>query len=122
MLAEIMFMIGMYSSTFYQTFDVPAKCEFRVSTQKCRGEYGCEWHGESDPISKTITINANHWEQIPSIHRKELVYHELGHCELNLSHSDKPDIMRNRKYSSQLDGSNWDELIERMKKQWNPNL
>lgn len=36
--------------------------------------------------SKEIIINKNHWDKNNSIINKALIFHELGHCELNKSH------------------------------------
>jgi len=63
-----------------------------------------------------ITININHFTSIPLRHQKELIYHELGHCTLNLKHANKTSIMRPLMYSTKENSRNWPELLREMKK------
>lgn len=42
---------------------------------------------------RIIRINKEHWQYFNPITRKILIYHELGHCDLNLDHSDTTSIM-----------------------------
>jgi hypothetical protein len=90
------------------------------------GAHGCKWHGYVDytyhpktreVIDRKIIINLNHWKDIHPAHRRELIWHELGHCVFGLKHSDNVDIMRPRVYSTQTDYSNWDVLVKRMGEQ-----
>lgn len=65
-----------------------------------------------------IRVNETHWNSIPYVHKRELLFHELGHCEFNLRHPNDvtiPAIMRPYVYSTELDGSNWKQLLEDMK-------
>lgn len=36
----------------------------------------------------TVTINKHRWDLLPEVSRRELVFHELGHCILGLHHDD----------------------------------
>lgn len=68
--------------------------------------------------NKTIHISKTIWYFLPKLHKAELLYHEMGHCVLNLSHPEKEDpncIMRPSGYASKLDGSNWNFLVEKMR-------
>lgn len=105
-----------FSTTFNKTFN---NCEIEFSSKACNyANNNCNWHGYADMKTHKIILNYNHWLDIPNVHRKELVFHELGHCvtEIGHPHNNKiPNIMRPKVYSTKLDGSNWDELIKRMK-------
>lgn len=61
-----------------------------------------------------IRINLFHWDKLPLMHKRELVYHELGHCEFQLRHTEDAGIMRILQYSS--NGRNWNKLVKDMKK------
>lgn len=74
-------------------------------------------HARCNYVTRTMKFNKRHWKTLPFVHKRELVYHELGHCALNLGHVYSQDIMRPRLYATELDGSNWKELIERMRRQ-----
>lgn len=97
-------------------------CTIEFTRKKCHGPFECEWHAVTEMYNKKVKINLNHWNSIPAVHRKELLFHELGHCSLCLKHVNHVGIMRQRQYSTKLDGSNWRELLENMKKDLkNPN-
>lgn len=36
-----------------------------------------------------IQIKSSHWEKISYAEKKQMLYHELGHCVMNLDHDDK---------------------------------
>lgn len=40
-----------------------------------------------DNNSKIITINYYMWQQLSDCKRESLIFHELGHCELDLPHN-----------------------------------
>lgn len=42
---------------------------------------------------RTITIDKTFWEQSNMVDRDLLLFHELGHCDLNLDHSEPKSIM-----------------------------
>lgn len=68
---------------------------------------------------KTIRFNLGIWWDLNYWQKMELVYHELGHCALGLSHEFyKVSIMNSfapNAYWVEEDGSNWDFLVKRMK-------
>ena len=37
---------------------------------------------------REITIEPEYWKELNYIEREELMYHELGHCAMNLDHND----------------------------------
>jgi len=105
-----------FSSIFNKTF---SNCEIEFSSKACNyADNDCDWHGYADMRNHKIILSYNHWLELPNAHRKELVFHELGHCVFEVGHpQDKniPNIMRPQIYSTDVDGSNWSELIDRMK-------
>ena len=80
-------------------------------------------HGVCDHKKNIILLNKAHWYSLDFYNRKELVYHELGHCVLNMSHAGKEeiDIMRPIKYSANPNGSNWNYLVDKMKQKYYNN-
>lgn len=40
-----------------------------------------------------ISINKEWWVDVDEEEREALIFHELGHCELGLGHTEKPGIM-----------------------------
>lgn len=93
--------------------------EPRISHARCE-YYQSKLTGKA--FEPTMVFNRNHWETIGFYHRRELVYHELGHCALFLRHNYGESIMRPRDYATKLDGSNWNELLELMKKQYKQQM
>lgn len=65
--------------------------------------------------TKTIYIDKAHWDSLPFVHKRELIYHELGHCHFYLRHAPE-GIMKMGVYSTKLDGSNWKQLVRDMKR------
>ena len=67
-----------------------------------------------------VLLNFDHWKMINQWERKELVYHELGHCMLHLGHNDDVSIMnpfpKTTHYHVKEDGSNWKSLVNDLKK------
>ena len=71
-------------------------------------------HAHCTLATRTMTFNRNHWVTLPPIHQMELVYHEMGHCALNLRHVYTNDIMKGRTYQAKVDGSNWHQLVKQI--------
>lgn len=46
-------------------------------------------YGENTP--REVSINKNYWIYANPVQKAYLVYHELGHCALGLSHDDRKD-------------------------------
>lgn len=65
-----------------------------------------------------INVNYGHWKSLPYVHQRELIYHELGHCELDLRHAPRGTeaIMKAMSYSTKLDGSNWRKLVNKLER------
>lgn len=126
-IVEATLLAFLYSLDYYSTFipsDTGNTCPIIFSTNICdpEGRHGCNWHGHVEYREydiPTIVINLNHWNEISDVHRKELVFHELGHCSHGLTHRWTENIMRPRTYSTKPDGSNWEELVDRMQEQIN---
>jgi len=125
-MAEAALLALLYAQQFSVQLNTPINmCPIEFSREACMsGQHECDWHAfvqnTYHPVTRELTtkkiiINYNHWVKLDPVHRKELMYHELGHCALNLKHVSTIDIMRPRVYSTHKDGSNWDELVERMK-------
>lgn len=75
-----------------------------------------KFHGYCDEPAGVIYLNKNHWNKISYAQQRELVFHELGHCVLDMGHEHNEDIMMgNRKYATKADGSNWKSLLNKMK-------
>lgn len=74
-------------------------------------------HGFCIHNTKTVRLNLVHFEKLPLRHKRELIYHELGHCEFQLKHEpeDKVAIMRPIVYSTTPDISNWDDMVSYMR-------
>lgn len=64
-----------------------------------------------------IRVNTSHWNRIPYVYKRELMFHEFLHCErqCNANHVDFPDIMKPVVYDTLLDGSNWETLVNQVK-------
>lgn len=93
---------------FSADFGIPVSTNIVFSSTT--GQARC-WHN-----SNLVEINLEHWNSLPVIHKKELVYHELGHCALDIRHDNSnPNIMQQFTYASKADGSNWPKLLEDLK-------
>ena len=68
-------------------------------------------------MHREIIISKTRWDQLSFVHKRELIFHELGHCVLDLDHVKSEDIMRDKKYATKPDGSNWNKLLDRMQEQ-----
>jgi hypothetical protein len=105
----------LYAFYFSVQFNINVDhCPIDFSSKVCvTGAYGCNWHGYYSYKEERIVINHNHWKEIHPAHRRELIWHELGHC-IGLRHVTTVDIMRPRVYSTKTDYSNWDYLVKRL--------
>lgn len=59
-----------------------------------------------------VIILDSDWNQSDDFSKRELIYHELGHCVLDLSHVKGEDIMKSKGMVSNKD--NWDKLVKKM--------
>lgn len=68
--------------------------------------------------SRGVALNSKHWALINKWEQRELVYHELGHCLLDLGHNDDVSIMnpfpKAGHYHVKSDGSNWKSLVREL--------
>lgn len=63
----------------------------------------------------TISFLKPYWDRASAADRMTLVYHELGHCALNLDHYDeKNDIMNTYLLPGDVADSKWDQLVNQM--------
>ena len=67
--------------------------------------------------NNTVYIRKSWWDNNPYWYKKKVMFHELGHCVLKLSHpqGDEKSIMDIRLDTVKKNGSNWDILIKEMK-------
>ena len=68
-----------------------------------------------------IKINQTFWKTATRIQRRELIWHEWGHCYLGLGHPDDPweyTIMGRVMNVTRPDGLNWDELTTELYWRW----
>ena len=96
-------MIDTYRQSFEDDFNVNTS-DIDITITNVEGQARCI-HS-----TKTILVNRVFWNKISTSNKKELIYHELGHCALNLRHND--GIM---KMSTFQTNNNWDELVNKMK-------
>ena len=60
-----------------------------------------------------IEINQVNWNDHTDLQKKQLIFHELGHCVLNLSHS--PDgLMQSKMPLTHKIRENWETWVEEM--------
>lgn len=59
--------------------------------------------------SSYILINEKHWRAMREVDRLRLIYHELGHCQLNLSHDDGVSLMSEVFKRAKKSGKSFDE-------------
>ena len=71
---KVVFSRSPFSMADYNYFDTTAYC---------------------DPLSHTIFIDRGFWNHRPEIFREMLIFHELGHCDLNQGHTKDFSIMNN---------------------------
>jgi hypothetical protein len=60
-----------------------------------------------------ILLNENMWPMLSKMERKELMFHELGHCVLGLEHS-KEGMMAPVMHDEQEIEKNWDKWVEEL--------
>ena len=73
--------------------------------------------------TKHIIVNLDHWKTINKWQKKELIFHELGHCVCGLWHIQGEDIMNPFSptgYQVKSDGSNWRKMVTKMVKRCKP--
>jgi hypothetical protein len=85
-----------YVDTFEQTYNIKVKIPVRLSatlsikTKKddsvILGE--CTYY-EDEPDLNYIDIDSTHWKHLTHNVRESLIFHELGHCVLGMSHNEK---------------------------------
>lgn len=65
-----------------------------------------------------IIINKQLWQHLNKWERLELMFHEMGHCYLNLRHVTGKNHIMNPfapyRFWAKADGSNWQELVDKM--------
>lgn len=63
----------------------------------------------------TISFKKTYWDRASAADRMTLVYHELGHCALNLDHYDEgQDIMNTYLLPGDIADEKWDRLVNTM--------
>ena len=58
-----------------------------------------------------ILINEDGWDSYEEYQKKELIFHELGHCALGLSHSDD-GLMTSKMHSEKELKENWNRWLD----------
>lgn len=77
-----------------------------------------EAHAYCDRWTGIVYINPKFWNIANEWQRKLVLFHELGHCILNLDHPINPNevtIMNSWLGTVQSDGSNWQQLLDELK-------
>lgn len=85
---------------------------FVDSYGKCSQVVGqCEYYGDNE--YKAVTILKSAWERGTPQFKKTLLYHELGHCALNLDHTAGTEtaIMNPHVLSDYEAASTWFDLV-----------
>ena len=108
MLVDVWFLIWLYSFQFSMDFNKPLVTKFELESID-DDIYGYCMHDKGD--GAIVRINAYNFIRLPEVHQKELIYHELLHCEYELSDIEGPGIMNDSEFQTDLNGSNWDDLI-----------
>ena len=64
----------------------------------------------------TVVAASDYWEAASDQERRTLIYHELGHCALDLDHTKDEDIEIMNPYilPDSLAISNWDQLVDNL--------
>lgn len=63
----------------------------------------------------TVSFRKSFWDAASAADRMVLVYHELGHCALNLDHYDEgQDIMNTYLLPGDIAEEKWDKLVNNM--------
>jgi hypothetical protein len=105
---SLFFIVSLYVADFKKDFDVQETAPILFSFET--GDY----HGFCDHATGAVFVNYWHFQSLKPINKKELIYHELGHCTLGLRHVfGRLSIMRPVEYSATED--NWRYLLEEMK-------
>jgi len=124
-LSTIVLTTNMIVNQFCSDFDIK-KCNMDIRLQSSktlpwvRDPKGVRRaHGQC--VDNRILLNKKHWYSINNWEKKELLYHELGHCYFGLGHNNKISIMnpfpKATYYHVKEDGSNWKSLVEELKKE-----
>lgn len=60
-----------------------------------------------------VVVSRKKWETLEPIEKKVLIFHELGHCALNMDHTSKDsvDIMTPELLDPELASDNWGYLV-----------
>lgn len=98
----------------FKSPDCPVSIEEHYGFKRPDGSIA---NGHWDPYTGSIYINMEAWRSLSFIHKKELLYHEYGHCTLNLGHIKTPGIMRGKIFDAKENGLNWKWMVEAMKEQ-----
>ena len=80
--------------------------------------FGVDPHAYCSLDRDEVVIHKPHWDKISVVEKRELIYHELGHCVLDLRHPNphcRGEIRCPRTYDTLPTGENWEELLSRMK-------
>lgn len=60
-----------------------------------------------------ILINENRWHSMSLMEKRELMFHELGHCTLGLEHTES-GLMAPVMHSEEEIKKNWDKWVEEL--------
>lgn len=108
--AEALLLISLFTTQFEKDFNVKVSSTYSLEYKDP------DVHARCQITPNNIVVNFNHFKTLPLRHQRELIYHELGHCELMLKHVfGYPAIMRGRVYSTEKKSRNWPKLLQDMK-------
>ncbi len=67
------------------------------------------------PLSKTVQISYDFWRDSDAFTRRQIVYHELGHCLLRLKHVEgKGTALMNPWLFGHVSAERWVEIVDAM--------
>ena len=114
---------------FASDFNIPVSRDYRIIlVPPSEISYEDAMWGRVYPRSvckdrKKIYINIEEYNKLSDIKRMGLIYHELGHCALNLRDTVMDKSLMNTDLNLiEEDGSNWSDLVDELKARYAKNL
>jgi len=81
-----------YVSNFEDTFGIVARSNIVFGTLKDKRIGQCDWVTKPNDFLNVITIDKAFWDSANYWQREQVIFHELGHCELGIfEHDDTRD-------------------------------
>lgn len=61
-----------------------------------------------------VVMSQSFWDSASTWEKRTLVYHELGHCALDLDHTDEEEIMNPYVLNERTASTNWQSLVRKL--------